>query len=435
MQENFGEMAAEALGNTPAQPSAPAMPQPEFNDQEDGGITAFDNASLTDPSIGMNALANAPKPSTDELPRFAMSFLLPIPLYRMHGNNSYGDFNPKNERGQNRVNHNYYPPFAIMPLMGGDFTIPFEPHVTVSENEPKPEPFNEQTFLTNPPSGFSSIRRSPRECADIYLRETQSLGGTVIHSLTGYHVTDEDRGLKACKDLLEVIMPSRTPDVMPSTTRVKNGVPFKGPFLDELLLFVKQNGISRLSAAGYNVSDLTSIPIKVYNEVLAYLNTNIQRANRILNATEAEMKNPSEIKKSYDAPNLEIPEAPVSVDLYCLAHTDRTEIDDKQLKASENIGRGFNEPMVEAVRQMTEAVTKMGGGVPTQGVLTMEQVQTMMDDQRAEMMEKFQTELTAISVNASASIANPPVIDPQTPLANDPPADGGKGGNKGNKPK
>jgi hypothetical protein len=77
----------------------------------------------------------------------------------------------------------------------------------------------------------------------------------------------------------------------------------------------------------------------------------IQMANTFLNDTEAEMKSKDGVKHMYDVPNLEVEDAPVPTDLYCLAHTDRIELDDKQLHASATIGSEIAQPMTNAVEE------------------------------------------------------------------------------------
>ncbi len=88
--------ATDPLSQATGSNGAPPLP-PEFGDVDEMMVEdefdqgdAYDNASSADPSLSMGALQNAPQPSTDDLPQFAISRLLPIPLYRMHGNNSYG---------------------------------------------------------------------------------------------------------------------------------------------------------------------------------------------------------------------------------------------------------------------------------------------------------------------------------------------------------
>src|SRR6185369_5198113 len=74
-----------------------------------------------------NVLSNAPQMPDDSLPRYAMSFLLPIALMNMAHADKYGDFNFKDPRtGFNKTNLNWYPAFELMPLYGVEVDVPFE---------------------------------------------------------------------------------------------------------------------------------------------------------------------------------------------------------------------------------------------------------------------------------------------------------------------
>src|SRR5207253_679522 len=116
--------------------------------------------------------------------------------------------------------------------------------------------------------------------------------------------------------------------------RIKNGVAFKGPFLDEILEFVNTEAAKRVHRSGLSKSD-KEIGFAVVMEVQKLLRDGLSKANGLLNESESEMQDPKDrIKTTYDQPNLEVANAPVATDLYCLAHTDRVEIDNKQLKAS-----------------------------------------------------------------------------------------------------
>lgn len=364
--------------------------------------TALDTAddSMNDPSLVLNAVDNVPKEIDDNLPRFAMSGLLPISLYRQMGNNSYGDFNKKDAAGRTIINYNYYPPFTIMPLLGGTFNIPYENQPSESDVPVQPEPFNFSAFISQPKNGYTSLKRSPKQCAETFMREARFSGGYVFNCLVGYHAHDDDKGLGAVRKLVDLLLPVRNPDIFPVTRRIKNGVAFTGPFLDELLSFVVKDSLQQLENAGLSDAEFQKGE-ELHREIRLLLQNGIKLANGFLNETESEIRNTHEIKKSYDPPNLEVSDAPVSTDLYCLAHTNRIEIDDKQLRASENIGKGMADPMTKAVDRLTDIAEMMANkpeGVPTKGVMTMDQVEELMRRQREEMSAEFDLKLKSLAV-------------------------------------
>lgn len=373
--------------------------------------TALD-APDDDPSLDLNAVENVPKEIADNLPRFAMCGLLPVPLYRQMGNNSYGDFNKKDADGRTIINYNYYPPFTIMPLFGGDFNIPYENQPTESSSPIDPAPFDFNTFKSQPANGFSKLQRNPKQCADTYLREVRFSGGYVFECLIGYHANDPDKGLAACRRLIELILPVRDREVFPVTRRIRDGVAFDGPFLDELLAFVIHHGLQRIEDAHLSEQEM-EVGMQLHREIRLLLSNGNKLANSFLNETESEMRNPQEIKKSYDPPNLEVSDAPVSTDLYCLAHTNRIELDNKQLQMSENIGKASSDPLNKTLEKLTEIAAGMSQNVPSQkDVMTMDQVEELMSRQRAEMSKEFDEKLKSLAVGQTVEM-------PISEIAND----------------
>lgn len=356
------------------------------------------------PEVMMSQAAqNAPEVSDENFPRYAMSFFLPVPLYRMHGNNAFGDFNPKDERGRNAVNYNYFPPFALMPLYGGRFEIPYEPQPTESDEPVKPAEFDYSAFMKQPKNGVSSVYRSPKKCAEFFALAHGSWGGNILNALTGFHITDKDRGLRAARAIVDIVLPVRNENIFPPSVRIKNGVEFSGPFLDELLDFVVKNSLHRINEA--NLSDADTLVAKqVYQEIRNYLTLAVQLANRTLNETEAEINDPKGLKRTYDPPDLTVQDAPVATDLYALAHTNRVELDMKQLTASENIGKGLSDPMLEVAQQMKQFVEKMGtpSQVPS-NVMSLDEVKKMLDQQREEMMKEFEEKMKSFAASAQTT--------------------------------
>lgn len=381
----------------------------------DSGEEAFDNSNYDDPSLITNVVENQEKKESDLLPRYGLSVLLPIPLFRQNGNNSYGDFNKKDPRGFNVINFNYYPPYRLMPLVGGTFKIPSENLPTESNEPTKPEPFDYGEFLSRPRGSFSEVNRNPLQCSDIFLRETRAWGGRVINSLTGYHQFDQDKGVSAASRLLDLLLPVRNGDVLPVTSRKRNGIVFKGPFLDEIFDFVVNRAMDVIEATDQLNDAEKRIAVAVQRELRKHLQDGVNMANKLLDETEAEMADPNGRKKSYDQPNLEVDDAPVSTDLYCLAHVNRIEVDMKQLVASENIGRGLSDPMASALDRITEVMERTvgSGTVPTKGVMTTEEVQQLLEENSRKMREEFQAMMAANAapdpgVTAPSNDQNPP---------------------------
>lgn len=380
-----------------------------------GGEEAFDNSSYDDPSLITNAVENQEKKDSDLLPRYGLSVLLPIPLYRQNGNNSYGDFDKKDPRtGANIINFNYYPPFRLVALVGGTFNIPSENLPTTSKEPTKPEPFNYSEFLNNPRGSYSEINRTPRECAEIFDRETRPSGGRVLHSLTGYHQFDQDKGVAAASRLLELLLPVRNANALPVASRKRNGIIFKGPFLDEIFDFVVNRALDVIEETDQLNDAEKLVAVEVQRELRRHLQDGINKANKILDETENEIADPNGRKKSYDQPNLEVDDAPVSTDLYCLAHVNRIEVDMKQLVASENIGKGLSDPMASALDRITEVMERTVGSatVPTKGVMTTEEVQQLLEENSRKMREEF-----AAMMAANAPVPKVPSIDQNPPKA------------------
>jgi hypothetical protein len=347
-------------------------------------------------SIGHNAVQNIPQPPDDNLPRYGLSGLLPISLMKMTGNNSWADFNRKDRAGRTIINFNWYPAFTLVPIFGGSFQIPYENKPTYSDEPVQAAQFDLNKFEKDPHETFTQAVRSARECSEIFLRENRSSGCAVLHSLTGYNAGEADKGFSSARRLVETILPVRDRSVFPETTRVRAGVVFKGPFLDTLLADVKANGLKRLEAAGYSI-DPQGIAYKCYQEIRKVLSDGEQRANAFVDETEAEIRKPDGLKRTYDPPDLETYDAPVSTDLYCLAHVDRVELDNKQLRASENIGREIANPMTEFVREMRDAL-KAQPAVPA-GAIPVDQVESMIQSAvsatRDQLSKEFDEKLKA----------------------------------------
>ena len=141
----------------------------------------FDNSNYDDPSMIVSAVKNSVVDVDEHLPRFGLSLLLPIALYRQNGNNSYCDVNRKDPNtGFNQVNFNYYPPFRILPLVGGTFNIPAENLPDISSEPTQPAEFDFGEFQRNPRQSRGTIDRSARECSEIFMRETEE-SGSFIH--------------------------------------------------------------------------------------------------------------------------------------------------------------------------------------------------------------------------------------------------------------
>jgi hypothetical protein len=378
-------------------------------------------------AIGENAVVNQPQEPDDNLPRYAMSGLLPISLMKQVGNNSWCDFNKRDAAGRTIVNFNWYPAFTLIPIFGGSFEIPFENRPTYSDDPIPPAPFQMKAFEDSLKDVSTKAIRSAKQCADIFTRENKSSGGIILHALTGYHASDADKGFGAARQLVETILPVRDRSVFPVTDRVRAGVPFKGPFLDDLLSDVKRNGLKRLNAAGLS-TEPGSVPFRCYQEIRSLLSNGDKRANAFIDESEAEMKKADGIKRGYDPPDLETYDAPVSTDLYCLAHVDRVEVDNKQLRASQNIGEQIADPISLAVNTMTEAIKEMRqapAAVPA-GAIPESQVQSMIAQAiaatRDELSKEFDEKLKAATASASAETVT------------EPPAGGtGPTGKKGNK--
>lgn len=359
----------------------------------------FGGALIDEGALSDIAAENAPQATNDEWPRFAMSGLLPVPLHRQIGNNSFGDFNKKGPSGENLVNYSFYPAFELMPMFGGTFNIPYENRPTESQEPIAAAPFDYTSFIRQPVNGYTTITRNASQCANVFLLESARLGGHVFQSLIGFHINDPDRGMSACRNLARLILPVRDTQAFPPSQRVKNGVIFRGPFLDELLDFVIKNSQSLIASANLPPSDRT-VAEKFAVEIQAVLRRGVQMATTILNETEAEIQNPAEIKKGYDPPNLEVEDAAVPTDLYCLAHLDRVEFDNKQLKASENIGAGLAGGMKEAVDAIRDVAERMGNTQPpaqvppAADIMTTSQVEELLTKQREEMTAEFEDKLS-----------------------------------------
>lgn len=364
---------------------------------------AFDNSQYDDPSMIVNAVKNVEEESDEKQPRFGISLLLPIPLYRQNGNNSYCDVNRKDPiTGANKVNYNYYPPFRILPLVGGTFNIPTENLPDIGAEITQPAEFDVNSFQTTPRPSRNTIERFAKECSEIFITETGESGSFILHSLTGFHQYDSDKGAKAAYDMLELFLPIRDANKLPVTQRVRAGVLFTGPFLDEINTYVRENGKRLIAESSLSDADKLTAE-RVLVELKQHLQSAISKATQWVNETEAEIRDPNAIKKSYDIPNLDTPDSPVPVDLYCLAHLNRTELDNQQIEASGVIGSTIANPMVDAVHEMKRAVDKLTerpATVPTEGILTMDDVQKLLDAQAERLTQQFEERMAQTTAPA-----------------------------------
>lgn len=398
-----------------------------MTDEFDNSFIPTDSEETTytdvaeDASLADIAAQNAPTVEDDNYPRYAMSALLPICLFRQNGNNSFGDFNKKGPDGKNIVNHNYFPAFQLIPLFGGSFPIPYEHHPTESQEPVTPAPFNYNAHQTER-TGYDRLTRSPRQCADVFLNETRGSGGQIFQSLIGYHVSDPDRGFNAARTLLKIVFPVHDRDIFPVEMRKKGGVPFKGPFLDQLLEYVIDNAVDAVSAANLSPAD-EAVGMKLALEVRKVLQTGMKLANIFVDETEAEIRDPEGRKQTYDQPNLDVDDAPVSTDLYCLAHLNRTEADLKQIEAAKHIGAESAVGITEAVKSIDRLAQSMAASnvpqtVPA-NVMTIEEVKALLDAQEARFDEKLKAaaagagaETGTETIAAADTDDDEPVFDP-----------------------
>lgn len=338
------------------------------------------------------ALNNAPQMPDDSLPRYAMSFLLPIALMRMTHADKFGDFNIKDPKtGYNRINLNWYPAFELMPLYGVNVDVPFENNPSETEEMPEPSPFDIGVYTRQKGNGFSSVYRSPRQCADIALKKHKDDGLIVFESITGtirHGQGAAQEEFRLVQKLLQIIFPVKDRKLFPPMERIRGGVKFVAPFLDEMREFVAKQALIRLK----NNTNLTpfekGIGEKLHRDLLRGVSKGLQLANTYLNETEAEMRDKDGMKKSYDAPNLELPDAPLPTDLYCLAHTNRTELDDKQLQASANIAETVADKFSDAMEKFTSFAQTLPGQVPNVPMMSDEQVRLLLARQAEEFAER-----------------------------------------------
>lgn len=339
-----------------------------------------------------NVLNNAPQMPDDSLPRYAMSFLLPIALMNMTHADKYGDFNIKDPRtGFNKTNLNWYPAFELMPLYGVQVDVPFENFPTETEELPSAAPFDIGMYSRQRNKGFEKVYRNPRQCADLCLKKHRDHGLIVFDSLTGtirQGQSAAEEEYKLIRKLLGIIFPIKDREAFRETYRVKNGVKFNSPFLDEMREFVQKQSLPRLlSAKGLKPLEIETGE-KLHREIMKGVAKGLQLANKFLNEVETEMQSKDGMKKTYDSPNLEVPDAPLPTELYCLAHTNRMEIDDKQLQSSANIGESIADKFSVAMDKITTIANGLPAATANAPVMTDDEVKNLLAQQREEFEER-----------------------------------------------
>lgn len=377
----------------------------DFTASENAATAVVDTfASLPPGAVLRNVAERVQSIDDGLLPRYGISMFLPIPLYKQHGNNSYVDVNEKDPiTGANISNANYYPPFTLLPLVGGSFPIPFESDATyVNSPVVTPEPFDEKSLAN--PKGFNVLIRDAKQCADTFLQQCNTIGAAMLTSLLGYRAQDPDRGVKATMELFMQVFPIHDAAFFPRDIRERGGVVFKGPFLDQIISIFSKRGYAEATA---NVpSDAKERAVALYQEIHGLLQNAAKMATTIINETEAEIKDPRGVKKTYDAPNLSVPDAPVSVDYYALAHLNRVELEFRDVEVSRQMGKsvaaGIGREISDAFRGQAVNVHDSDSG----GVVTMDEVRELLDRQREQILAEVQASSTPKTSGKSGKSAS-----------------------------
>lgn len=349
---------------------------------------------------------NAPRTNDDHLPRFAASFLQEISLYTQHGNNFIGDFNPKLPSGANARNFNYWPAFELMPIFGGTTVIPFEVGLTETDEEPKPAPFDEAEFSRSRRPITSVQIKTAKQCANTALLRFAELGLVMLDSLTGFYATEDDKGLMRAAWLYDLVLPIHDKTIFPVGdvfNRIRAGEAFRGPFLDQIQSFLRNESRQRIANANLPTFEL-EVARALHNEVRAGVDKGMKIAARIINVSHAEMKNPQGLKRKYDESDLETYDAPVARDLYCLAHLNISELDNRQLEASGNIGR----ELADGIKEALSGILPQAPQTAAPGAMTAEEMKIEFEIERDAMRDEHNKEMAEMrEMIMGGAIANP----------------------------
>ncbi len=359
---------------------------PSYGDDSDGSV----NQSELSEILRQNA-----EPEPDErFPRYGVSFLLPVAFQSQDGNRYIGDFNPKYTdgpfAGQNKINKSFYPAFTIMPILGGSPLIPFEKPLEFTDEIPKGN-FNP----SNVPERVEEKRqfRSARECMANAVRFFGEQGFFELSSLLGYRAFTQDVGVGAAMKLFNILLPVSDKSLFAKSRRFKAGVPFTGPFLDEVIEFIQTKSLRRLEGIEMPEDDFLQ-GRRLYGEILTGAQSAWKQAREILDTTHKQIKDRE--KNSYDMQDLTHTGALPAVDLYCLAHLDETEADLKQLKASEDrnaeLGKQMTGGFADAMKDVIKELRSETAQATPQNTLTLDEVSAMLAQQRETMLAEFRKE-------------------------------------------
>lgn len=222
---------------------------------------------------------------------------------------------------------------------------------------------------------------SAKKLANFYARELEGFGVAVLSQLAGAsaELVNEVFGKIFRKNWIESL------ESEGKLVRVVENVTFRGVFLDQVRDYLRRDAQAIPKAPGVSeqLSELLSVTIR---ELLDACDRAWAFANEKLNESEKQIRkrqsNTPGGKDWYDMPDHRFPNALPPLDLVCLAQTNRTPIDLKELAASKEMTK-------ELGKSVVEGIAKAAGG---NGGLTLEQVQAMLDEQN----KRHQAELKAL---------------------------------------
>lgn len=244
-------------------------------------------------------------------------------------------------------------------------------------------------FDTGRRERLTRYSNAPKLCGYMLMKEYERRGLALFEHLKGM----EDDEVAA---VYEAVIPAEVEAGWAKVKRVVLEHDFHGPFLDQIRDWLGRPGSSPMSEYAKKRGTAKDAETRARRSIMATeMRSACSRAwsfeNAALNTSEQQIRryrNGKLGKEYYDAPDERFPEAPMPLDILCLADTNRQPIDMQQVEAARVANEGTQQAMVKGMEAVADRIAeKMTSGV------SLEQIEAAIDSRIKERDAFWQAEI------------------------------------------
>ena len=360
----------------------------DFGDDEDFGEENFDDiiAAGTRQEV-LHLDANKP--------RYGIAVLNPISMADSTAYFYLGDFhqkNPRNPRGPNLRNLDFFPRLKLFPFTTQQIPIPNEGTASLMSEEKareeKPAAFDVSTLE----STLKDTRRRITRTAELFANQVYDRykreGFVILHALSGIeNYAEAEQYLKI------VLTAEKVLEYFPTKPRERFGYEVKPPYLPEMIKYLERHALAEIekSPAGAVMQEKLKLLrrelMKACRDARAYCEKTISQTEKLIADGH---------KDGYDLPNLEYQNAKPPTDLVCMAHLDRHPNTEKILQ----VARQTADALADRADQR-QAVAAPGG-------FNADDVAKLLNAQQQDFTRQLDEKINSIRAELSPSAETPP---------------------------